>query len=195
MIFGFNTDVPAREGIYHVQTEDRGARNPVIESIVYVGGKIMGRKRTTYVREEVGQDQIEEMVRRQHKDLVEAIREGTWVPTGDGVPAQPSSTPPLKGYAIRLTNSEELQHGDFLRFHFMVEDKAGNTPAASVSLEARWVVGGEVVEKQSLRSQASGGAELWVPRPSDHLHGTLLISARGNAGTGTAKFHVRGSRE
>ena len=93
MIFGFNTDVPGKDGVYHVQTEDRGARNPVVESIVYVGGKIMGRRRTPYVVAEVTQARIEKMVRRQHKELVEAIRAGTWAPAGDAHPAPAPAAP------------------------------------------------------------------------------------------------------
>jgi hypothetical protein len=195
MIFGFNTDVPAKEGIYHVQTEDRGPKSTVIESIIYVGGKIMGRKRTPYDRDGMSQDRIEEMVRQQHKDLVEAIREGTWVPTGDAMQGAKTAQPhELNGYAIRLLNSRELHNGDSLRFRFNVEEKAGKAPAANVLLDARWVVGGEVVEKQTLHSGADGGAELLLPLPSDHSYGTLLVSAKGNAGKGMAKFHVRGSK-
>jgi len=48
MIFGFNTDVTGRDGVYHVQTEDRGTKNPVVESVVYVGGKIIAKRRTSY---------------------------------------------------------------------------------------------------------------------------------------------------
>ncbi|MBI4480503.1 MAG: hypothetical protein HY651_10820 [Acidobacteria bacterium] len=191
MIFGFNTDVPAKEGIYHVQTEDRGARNPVIESIIYVGGKILGRRRTPYVHAEVSQERIEEMVRRQHKELVESIRAGTWVPAAEGHPAPAPPVAP-QGYAITLINPENLRHGEYLRFQLSVREKTENAPAASVSLEIRWMLGGVVVEKQSMLSQADGSAELWLPRPSDHMYGTLLVCAQGTGGRELAKFHVRG---
>src|SRR3990167_6424881 len=69
MIFGFNTDVTGKDAVYHVQTEDRGVRNPVVDSIIYVGGKIVDRRRTPYVPAEATQAQIEEMVRQQHKQL------------------------------------------------------------------------------------------------------------------------------
>src|SRR5581483_577150 len=59
MIFGFNTDVPGKDAVYHVQTEDRGAKNPVIESMIYVGGKILGRRRTPYVPSELSREKIE----------------------------------------------------------------------------------------------------------------------------------------
>src|SRR3972149_1113966 len=140
MIFGFNTDVPGKDGVYHVQTEDRGARNPVVESIVYVGGKIMGRRRTPYVVAEVTQARIEKMVRRQHKELVEAIRAGTWAPAGG---AHPAPAPPPKGYAIELLNPAEIRHGEYLRFRLAVRDKAQNLPVSEVSVDSGWVGGGE----------------------------------------------------
>lgn len=192
MIFGFNTDVPAKEGIYHVQTEDRGPKNPVIESIIYVGGKIMGRKRTPYGHDDMTPKRIEEMVRRQHKDLVESIRSGAWLPAGEAGPTKvPPSTP--GGYAIRLLNPENVRHGEFLRFQLSVQGKTDHTPAGGISLDVRWVLGGEVVEKQTLQSQADGAAELWLPRPPDHMDGTLLICAQGPHGKDLAKFRVRGS--
>jgi hypothetical protein len=190
MIFGFNTDVPAKDGTYHVQTEDRGAKNPVVESIIYVGGKIMGRKRTPYVVADVTPERIEDMVRRQHKDLVESIRAGTWVPSGgDGQQTAPSLA---KGYAVSLLNAENVRHGEYLRFQLSVRDRAKGDPVSNVALDVRWTLGGEVVEKQSLLTAADGGAELWLPRPSDHMHGTLLVCAQGAAGRELAKFHVRG---
>jgi hypothetical protein len=188
MIFGFNTDVPAKEGVYHVQTEDRGAKNPVVESIIYVGGKIMGRRRSPYDAGET-KERIEEMVRRQHKELVESIRAGTWKSSGDGAqtaPAQP------QGYVIELTNPGNVRHGEYLRFQFSVREKAHNTPAA-ITLDVRWMLGGTMVEKQSLQSQADGGAEIWLPRPAELMYGTLLVRADGPGGKALAKFHVRGS--
>ena len=53
MIFGFNTDVTGKDAVYHVQTEDRGAKHPVIDSIIYVSGRIVDRRQTPYVPGEV----------------------------------------------------------------------------------------------------------------------------------------------
>lgn len=190
MIFGFNTDVSGKDAVYHVQTEDRGAKNPVIESIIYMGGKILEKRRTPYVPDEVSRQQIEETVRRQHKDLVDAIRSGTWVPRGESFSKPPS---PPQGYAIELLNPADIAHGDYLRFQLAVRDKAQNKPASEVSLDVRWLLGGSVAEKQSLHSQADGRAEVWFPTPSDRLYATLLVCAHGPGGRELAKFHVRGS--
>ena len=190
MILGFNTDVAGKDGDYHVQTEDRGAKSPVIESIVYMGGKILGRRRTSYIPAEVPQEEIEETVRSQHREVVEAIRAGAWVPAAES-PAKSLSQPP--GYAIRLLNPTDILHGDFLRFQLSVRDREQHSPAGEVTLDIRWLLGGAVAEKQSLHSRADGAAEVWFPMPTDRVYATLLICAQGPGGRELAKFHVRGT--
>ena len=48
MITGFNTDVKYRGVVYHVQTEDKGPQNPLIETLIYKGGEILGSRRLPY---------------------------------------------------------------------------------------------------------------------------------------------------
>ena len=48
VITGFNTDVKYRGVVYHVQTEDKGTSNPVIETLIYRGGEILGSRRLPY---------------------------------------------------------------------------------------------------------------------------------------------------
>ena len=79
MITGFNTDVQHGGRVYHVQTEDRGQEHPFFESLVYVGGTIVAKKRTPY-REQVDQGATEEaialLLRRQHQVVIAAIKAG-----------------------------------------------------------------------------------------------------------------------
>ena len=41
MVTGYNTDVEHDGRVYHVQTEDKGTDNPMIETLVYRGGEIL----------------------------------------------------------------------------------------------------------------------------------------------------------
>jgi len=79
MITGFNTDVTHEGRVYHVQTEDRGAENPCLESLVYVGGTIIAKKRTSY-KDELGkgvtEDAIASRLKRQHQVIIAAIKAG-----------------------------------------------------------------------------------------------------------------------
>ena len=48
MITGYNTDVSHHDLVMHVQTEDKGLDAATIESLVYVGGQIIGKRRSGY---------------------------------------------------------------------------------------------------------------------------------------------------
>jgi hypothetical protein len=79
MLTGFNTDVPHEGHVYHVQTEDRGKDNPILESLIYVGGTIVAMKLTPYAEQLDGgadQDVIASLLRRQHQIIIAAIRSG-----------------------------------------------------------------------------------------------------------------------
>ncbi len=79
MITGYNTDVRHRGMVFHVQTEDKGVNNPSIETLVYVGGQILHRRRSEYARllkEGGGKDEILELLEAQHRTLIAEIRTG-----------------------------------------------------------------------------------------------------------------------
>jgi hypothetical protein len=85
MITGFNTDVEYNGRIYHVQTEDKGSSNPVIESLVYVGGEILASRRTPYAElsgESLDRKVLAEKLEAQHHRMIMNIRQGRLDPEG-----------------------------------------------------------------------------------------------------------------
>ena len=79
MITGFNTDVEHDGVIYHVQTEDKGLKSPLILSLVYVGGTILASKRTPYddlIAAGFDENKLAERLQRQHKLICAAIHAG-----------------------------------------------------------------------------------------------------------------------
>ncbi len=80
MITGFNTDVKHETKVFHVQTEDRGIANPVVESLVYVGGEILLSKKSPYKNlitgDRVDEKALREMMDLQHRRVIEAVRRG-----------------------------------------------------------------------------------------------------------------------
>jgi hypothetical protein len=78
MIFGFNTDVKHGDTIYHVQTEAHLA-NHTFQSIVFLRGQCIGKKSGSYAdASDASQtdQQLHELLKTQHREIVEAIREG-----------------------------------------------------------------------------------------------------------------------
>ncbi|MBW8876132.1 MAG: hypothetical protein JF614_14295 [Acidobacteria bacterium] len=79
MITGYNTDVRHGEVVFHVQTEDKGTANPLIESLVYVGGQVLASKRASYadlLAEGREEKEIVAFMDHQHRTMIAAIRHG-----------------------------------------------------------------------------------------------------------------------
>lgn len=79
MITGFNTDLKHDGILYHVQTEDKGPENPLLLSLVYVGGAILAAKRTNYAKElEEGltEEELQKKLEKQHRLILAIISRG-----------------------------------------------------------------------------------------------------------------------
>lgn len=98
MITGFNTDIKHGERVFHVQTEDRGLGNPVVESLVYVGGEILLSKKSPYAEHvqegKVNEKAVREMMDLQHRRIIEAIRRGRFDEARPGGPQPPEEPGP-----------------------------------------------------------------------------------------------------
>src|SRR5262249_3776712 len=80
MITGFNTDVRCGDKVFHVQTEDKGAANPLIESLIYVKGAILDAHRTNYKSflqsERFSESILQRILEFQHRQIVSRIKKG-----------------------------------------------------------------------------------------------------------------------
>ena len=199
MIFGFNTDVQGRDVTYHVQTEDRGVRNPVIESIIYVGGKILGKKRTPYDPVTSSKEQVEDAVRHQHKELTEAIRNGTWEPPRGSADLKQPTVPADRGYGsgtdgagylVELKNPSLFHQGEYFRFNLAVRSVPDNSPAGDVTVHVRWLIDGRVADQQTLHSRQDGAVEIWVSSPEIAQSSELIVRAEGPFGEKTVKYAI-----
>ncbi len=85
MITGFNSDVKYRGLVYHVQTEDKGQVNPLIETLIYRGGEILASRRLPYAELVKGQDDAETAISRlmeeQHNSMILEVKRGGFAPT------------------------------------------------------------------------------------------------------------------
>src|SRR5215468_11541295 len=79
MIFGFNTDVKQGDTVYHVQSEAR-ENELLLQTQVFVRGRCIGKRATSYAEQlktgGVTDQQKEQMLRDQHRLVLDALREG-----------------------------------------------------------------------------------------------------------------------
>jgi len=82
MITGFNTDVKHGDTVYHVQTEDKGVKNPLILSLVYVKGAILDAFRIRYEdfldSDRFSEALLQKILEFQHRQIVGAIKRGKY---------------------------------------------------------------------------------------------------------------------
>lgn len=187
MIFGFNTDVPASGKTYHVQTEDRGAKNPVVDSIIYLGGKIVDRVRTPYDPARSTQDEVETLVRNQHRELVESIRSGTFTPQIAAL--QPEEQSPA-GYGIRLLNPADIERDGQLSFEIAVWNRKDPSPGSHIALDVRWMTRNGEPQRTQLKTERDGRALFSFPASELGEEASLLICASGSDGQSIVKYRV-----
>jgi hypothetical protein len=82
VITGFNTDVDHEGRVFHVQTEDKGLENPVVESLIYCGGEIISSRQLPYERpaetDEAAEKCIQRLMETQHQEMIRDIRNGKY---------------------------------------------------------------------------------------------------------------------
>jgi hypothetical protein len=88
MITGFNTDVPYMGEVYHVQTEDKGKDNPMVESLIYKGGEILGARRTAYakfLKNGYEEKAVIKFMEEQHRSVIEEVKRGRYAKSKSGL--------------------------------------------------------------------------------------------------------------
>jgi len=117
VLTGYNTDIDHAGTTYHVQTEDKGRANPIVESLVYARGEILYSRRTSYrdlVEEEVENSAIATLMERQHHTIVEVIRRGRLAQLVDGpaTVSEEDDTGISRDHDIGLLDASGERNGD-----------------------------------------------------------------------------------
>jgi hypothetical protein len=163
MITGLNTNVKYSDIVYHVQTEDKGVNNPLIESLIYVKGAIVDSHRTPYrhlLQSETFRDSIlQKILDYQHRQIVSAIKKGRFQ---KGMDLQPY----VDGkFIFEFSSSKKLNDPDSLdRDHLFERENAQK--AVDLPITQR-VAENKVVEDSeapisSGRMQSLQSTEQWL---------------------------------
>ncbi len=93
MIFGFNTDVKVAGTVYHVQSEAR-KKELLLQTQVFVKGRCIGKHASSYADKVsdpgFSDEHMHDLLKEQHKHIVELVRQGKVESALDPVPAHPA---------------------------------------------------------------------------------------------------------
>ena len=199
MLFGHNTNVAVAGITYHVQTEDRGTANAMIDTTVYFQGRVLHR-RTNHYQDLLPLDSERERalklrVDEQHRAVVEEIRSGALKiavpPDGKAPPAK--TTPPAAAsnhLHLELLNAKTWLTGKRAFLQIVVRDQAQKA-IEGAKVTAR-VEGAAQPAEFSTETGPSGEAqfEFDMPRLASGDVALVIETSKKNA-HGHLRYHLR----
>ncbi len=206
MVTGFNTDVRHQGRVYHVQTEDKGVGNPVIETLIYLGGEILAARRTSYadlLAKGAGEKEVAERIESQHNRMILDIKEGKYEdkaprPFGEGIISNRSFDEVVLEWlasqasgdriALQMVGSDGFVEGETARLDLLVSRAAGGAGIAGAKVKVKFIsTVGKPRVLVDAATDADGLVSLSCPLPVlEEGTGALIVQA--TAGKETAEI-------
>ncbi len=189
MIFGFNTDVKQSGTVYHVQSEARTGEQ-LLQTQFFVKGRCIGKRATSYAENsrqpDFSEKQMEEMLREQHKLVLDSVKKGTL----DSVIVK-VEVPATKPAALKLEwldAGSVRMNGDLV---MRISVTQNNVAIAGARVTSRLSpVNGAPLYSQAI-TDANGSTELKVTMPPEGGEGSaLLLQATHDGQMVTRKFRL-----
>lgn len=201
MTFGHNSNVTVAGDTYHVQTEERGAAQALIDTTVYLRGRVLHRRTNSFSdllplnsdREQA----LKLRVDTQHRGVVDEIRSGK-LKLGDGNDAKAAATPAAGGASaiagaelhLELLNTKTWLTGKHALLQIAVNDQT-NKPVERATVMAR-VEGAASPAAFSAETNLLGRTKLEFEMPP--LAGpevALVVEASKGKARGHLRFQLR----
>jgi len=200
MQFGHNSNVTVGGDTYHVQTEERGVAQALIDTTVYFRGRVLHRRTNSFTdllplnpdRERA----LKLRVETQHRSVVDELRSGKLRLTtpNDAKGTAPNSRlaaePAAAALHLELLNAKTWLSGKRAMLQIAVNDHA-NKPVERATVMAR-VEGAAEPAAFSSETNLLGRAKLEFDIP--HLVGpevALVVEASKGKGRGHLRFQLR----
>jgi len=115
-LVGYNDNVLHQGRVFHVQTEDAGARRGYVVTHLFAdGGRVVKTAKQPYPQQSDGEERVAELralMRHQHEAMIAAVQGGELDAALDGspvveAPEQPSAAP-RQGFGARLVSDRSL---------------------------------------------------------------------------------------
>jgi hypothetical protein len=196
---GTHSTVQVEHQKFDVETEARGGERPVIDTTVYLRGRVIYRRVKSYddllAMPGSNVEELQERVDSQHRDVLADLRTGA-LKFGETGPTPKFLVPPApiefpKGIEVRLLNAGSwLAHGT-ASLNIEVRGRATHKPASGVTVEI--VMEGA---RPEFRLQAGtdprGRVSLTFPMPKLSAEGgELVIRAGGAAGRDELRYKLK----
>jgi len=192
MIFGFNTDIKHEDTVYHVQSEAREGEL-LLQTQVFVRGHCVGKRASSYADKASDHaftdQQKEQVLRDQHRLVLDAIREGQLNEVLDkrDTPEQLSA---IKQLDLEWTNAGSVHSERHLLMRLRVTD--GGAGVEGAKLTVRFARPDAAPFYTQVITGSGGDAEMQIDVEESVLpDSSVLVQASYSGRTATRKFHLR----
>ena len=191
MIFGFNTDVKHADTIYHVQSEARESEK-LLQTQVFVRGQCIGKKAISYAASAAetgfGDPQKEQLLRDQHRLVLESIKEGKLESVLDKSESEVLAG--IKQLDVLWQNANSVHANRNLTMRLLVTE--GGTAVPSARLTFRFARPDAAPFYTQALTDAAGTAQISVEVDESALpDSSVMVQANHDGRTVTRKFALR----
>ncbi len=211
VITGYNTDIKHNERVFHVQTEDKGVDNPIIESLIYMGGKIIASRQYSYaslLREGYSEKVVQDLLDSQHKKMMRDVKGGRFDPDGPppfgaGIITDASFDKLVLEFLGSQDISEKIElvvygqggvrAGDSRVLELLVRSEARNKPVADAEVRVKLNPAGKertVILFEGVTG-ADGRLQAGIQVPKEFAGASLTVEARSPLGRDDVVLPVR----
>ncbi len=202
MNFGFNSNIRLGTAVYHVQSEDRGAAHPFLDTVVYLAGRVIYKRSNSYeqfagsMESQSLEKTLHERLTQQHRDVIAELEAGTLPILGKEIAAPAEDAPNTQDRLdLRLSNPEswfadgnvilkiELREGNSTQkigdadIQAFLEHHRRRTPCADASTDSQ----GFATLKFAMPADAQVGSALVIRATDGTRYGELRFRLKSKA--------------
>ncbi len=195
MIFGFNTDIKHGDTVYHVQSEAHESEQ-LLQTQVFVRGRCIGKRAVSYAASaaegQFSDQHKERMLRDQHRNVLDAIREGKVESVFDKQDTA-ETLAAIKELDLEWLNAHSVHSAGKLQMRLRVTE--GGAAVEGARLTLRFARPDATPFYAQVLTDASGSAEMSIQVEEALLpNSSVLVQASFAGRTATRKFELRAAR-
>jgi hypothetical protein len=199
MNFGFNSNVRVGDALYHVQTEDRGPSHPFLDTVVYLAGRVVHKRSTSYEKFASGTEagalaqKLHERLAQQHRDVIAELEAGTLAIHGkEKAPSVAEDADTQGGFDVRLLNPKSWLAAGNVILEIELCEKNSQQRVGGADVEACLEHEKHRIPCAEMRTDTKGCATLTFRMPANVTEGSsLVVRATDGSRFGELRFRLK----
>jgi len=197
MNFGFNSNVRVGDALFHVQTEDRGPSRPFLDTVVYLAGRVIHKRSTSYqefaagIAEKDLPEKLHERLALQHRDVIAELEAGTIAVPGKSR-AVTNNVLDKQELELQLLNPKTWFADGIVTLDISLHETLSRRKISGAEVQAFVEQEKQRIPCAEARTDSEGRTTLKFSMPADTADGaSLVVRATDNILFGELRFRLK----